>query len=374
MSATGTIPRMIPCVIMMMASTSVLGNDRFYVFAADQKNQQVLGVSVNITNDGILTRQSEPLRLSFGPTSIVAHHRGKRLIVSSTSKDGNRGSPVAAAEVLEAGKLRVVEASWLEQPTGYTSVDRSGRFFLFANYGSGNIGVYRINNNGGVGARVCSLHTPRREAHCILTTRDNRFVYVPCVKEDNALYQYSFDAQTGHLRRLDPLNALPPAMFGPRHVAYHPNLPIAYFSNEQQLGVSVYEIGSEGQLTDTQHAVTMPRRSPFVQGKRDLHASDLVVSPDANRLFVAVRDFVGDEDSVFAFRIESDGRLSQLSRTKVGDIPWKLDLSPDGKYLLASEVADSRLSFYKIHSDGGLSRIAGVDWGAGIRGMAVVTP
>ena len=163
-------------------------------------------------------------------------------------------------------------------------------------------------------------------------------------------------------------------MSGPRHVAYHPTLPIAYFSNEQQLGVSVYAIGSDGQLSDKQHAMTMPRRSPYVKGERGMHASDLVVTPDGTRLFVAVRDFVGDEDSVFTFRVEADGRLSQIARTRVGDIPWKLDLSPNGKLLLVSESADHKLSIYKILPDGKLTRAAETDWHAPVRDMVVSKP
>lgn len=232
--------------------------------------------------------------------------------------------------------------------------------------------VYAIGEQGKVGRLVCSLKTPHPEAHSILTTPDNRFVYIPCVKINNALYQYAFDEKTGQITPLEPFNALPPTMFGPRHVTYHPTLPIVYFSNEQQLGVSLYEIGPDGQLTDQQHATTMPRRSPFEQGKRDLHASDLVLSPNSKCLFVAVRDFNGDEDSVFSFRVEADGKLSLVDRTLVGDIPWKLDMSPSGNYLIVSESGADRLSIFKVHSDGILSRTASIDLPSGATDMSVV--
>ena len=194
------------------------------------------------------------------------------------------------------------------------------------------------------------------------------------VKNNNALFQFAFDARTGKLEPLEPYNAKPPAMFGPRHVAYHPTLPIVYFSNEQQLGVSVFAIGDDGQLTDRQHATTLPRRSPFEKGKRDLHASDLVLSPDGKRLFVAVRDFGGDEDSIFAFRIEVDGKLSLESRTKVGDIPWKLDISPGGEYLIVCESGIRNIAFFEIAPDGSLDRIPNISIPSGTRDMAVQSP
>lgn len=363
------IPRIVFCSLILCATGDAFADDSFYVFAPDQKNQQLLHLSVSTNVDGVSIRQDEPLSLSFGPSSIAVHPDGNHLIVTAS---GNEKPPVATIEILKDSQLRVIESSALSHPSGYTSVDRSGRYFMTSHYGSGAIAVYHINANGSVGDQASSLKTPNTEAHCVLTTFDNRFVYIPCVKNNNAIYQFAFDQVTGRLSPMQPFNASPPAMFGPRHVAYHPTLPIAYFSNEQQLGVSVYQIGSNGQLTDKQHATTMPRRSPFVQGKRDLHASDLAVSPDGKRLFVAIRDFVGDEDSVFTFRVEDDGRLSQIARTKVGDIPWKLDQSPDGKLLLVSESADRRLSIYRIEPGGQLSPAAQLDLNTAARDMVVV--
>ena len=43
-------------------------------------------------------------------------------------------------------------------------------------------------------------------------------------------------------------NANPPAGTGPRHIAYHPTKSIIYFSNEQHLGVSAYDITKSGTL------------------------------------------------------------------------------------------------------------------------------
>lgn len=63
-------------------------------------------------------------------------------------------------------------------------------------------------------------------------TPDNRFVYVPHVKGNNALFQYAFDAATGSIAPLDPVDIGPPEGSGPRHVAYHPDLPLAYFMRQ----------------------------------------------------------------------------------------------------------------------------------------------
>lgn len=357
------------CALLLLSGPDSRGNDTFSVFVPDRLNQQLLSISIRESASGASIIREQKLALPFPPAGIARHPNGEFLVINGASKET---PSVATVNISKNGDMHLVATSVLEQPAGYTSVDRSGRYFMTVHYSSGAIAVYPIDKNGKMGNSVYSQNSPNKEAHCILTTPDNRFVYIPCVKNNNALFQYSFDESTGQLKPLEPFNANPPAMFGPRHVAYHPSLPITYFSNEQQLGVSVYEIGKDGQLTDQQHATTMSRRTPFEQGKRDLHASDLVLSPDGKMLFVAIRDFAGDEDSVFTFRIESDGKLSPIARTKIGDIPWKLDVSPSGRHLIVKDSGDNRLSIYQIKSDGSLSLATSIEMATGSNDIAIV--
>lgn len=347
----------------------LFGSEAFRLFVPDSQNQQLQGYSIRSTSSGLAAEADVPLTLPFSPNGIAVDPKRGALIVT-----GTRDGQTQAATVIPSGSggMDLIGSSALAHSAGYTSVDRSGSYFMSSHYQSGWVAVYRIGKNGVIGSTTTAFKTPNPEAHCIRTTLDNRFAYVPCVKNNNALFQFAFDAKNGKLEPLEPFDAKPPAMFGPRHVAYHPTLPIAYFSNEQQLGVSVYEIDSDGQLTDRQHATTLPRRSPFEKGKRGLHASDLVLSPDGKWLFVAVRDFAGDEDSVFAFRIEADGKLSLANRTKVGDIPWKLDISPQGDYLIVCESGLRRVAFFEIQPDGALARVPSIDIPTGAKDMALL--
>ncbi len=358
-------------IFPLILQTFLLGNDSFRLFVPDPQNQQIKAYSIQSHPSGLVTKAEDSLGLSFSPHGIAIDPKRDSLILTGASA----GNPMSATVVhSKNGGLKLVGSNTLAHPTGYTSVDRTGSYFMSSHYQTGWVAVYRIEKNGIVGDATTTLRTPNPEAHCIRTNPDNRFAYVPCVKNNTALFQFAFDAGTGKLEPLAPYNAKPPAMFGPRHVAYHPTLPIVYFSNEQQLGVSVFAIGDDGQLTDRQHATTLPRRSPFEKGKRDLHASDLVLSPDGKRLFIAIRDFGGDEDSIFAFRIEMDGKLSLESRTKVGDIPWKLDISPGGEYLIVCESGVRNIAFFEIAPDGSLDRIPNISIPSGTRDMAVQGP
>ena len=356
--------------VLLGSVLSAHAAEPFLLCVPNSPEKQIVPLVIDPSGGEAEVRRGAPVELPSGGSGIAYNAHRRQLLVT---KSGKGLSDVTTIQIGKDAGLQLVGSSLLDRPSGYTSVDRTGQFFLTVSYGSGDVAVYQIKKDGIVGAMSDSFVAPRKEAHCLLPTPDNRFAYVPCVKNNNALYQFMFDSDEGTLRPLDPFDARPPAMFGPRHVAYHPSLPIAYFSNEQQLGVSVYEIADNGQLTGIQHAQTMPRRSPFVQGKRGMHASDVVIAPDGKLLFVAVRDFIASEDSVFAFRVGEDGKLSLASRSKVGDIPWKLALSPDGQHLVVSESGDQTLSIWKVLEDGTLQKVLGIDWGSAVRDMVAIS-
>lgn len=366
--------KLLPIIFLGLLQTDTTfaetAKNTFRIFVPNKRDKEISQFIVHKQGQRITIEDAPSLPLSFEPATATIHPNKKHLIITNSGKD----TPTAAsAEITKNGNLQLINSSPLDQPSGYTSIDRSGRFFMTAHYRSGSLSTYKIEDNGKIGKATFTIKTPLKEAHCILTTPDNRFAYIPCVKNNNAIFQYAFNAETGHLTPLTPFDAKPPAMFGPRHIAYHPKLPIAYFSNEQQLGVSAYKIGKDGQLSDIQHATTIARRHPFEKGKRSLHASDILLSHNGKHLFIALRDFISEEDSIFTFRIEADGRLSQTARTPVGDIPWKLALSPDGHNLLVSEITESTLSIFTIQPNGSLTLATKRHWCPNVRDFAVIS-
>jgi 6-phosphogluconolactonase (cycloisomerase 2 family) len=102
-----------------------------------------------------------------------------------------------------------------------------------------------------------------------------------------------------------------------------------------------------------------------------MHASDIAMTGDGKFLFLALRDFAGDEDSVFAFRVAEDGRLRLVSRKRVGNIPWCLRVSPSDSYLLVSESGDGALAVLPIQHDGSLGDAVRLEWGSAVRNMVI---
>jgi 6-phosphogluconolactonase len=196
----------------------------------------------------------------------------------------------------------------------------------------------------------------------VLLPQDGKNLYIPYVKNNLALLQYSYDGDSGKISPLEPKNANPPEGTGPRHMAYHPTLPMVYFSNEQGVGLSVYHRQANGQLKIKQDINILPQG----MSKIGLSASDLLITPDGKFLFAGLRGHKQNFDHISRYRVLEDGRAEFLGLTKAEKVPWALTLSPDGKYLMVSATLGSSLNAYRILPGGNLQEVDSLAWDTGI--------
>ena len=328
----------------------------FHIYAPSRKSNSLWVVEATPAGDKLDLKVSEQVDLGFSAATIAAHPFKKQFYVTSNrgAEDGN--TPAALVNHTRDG----ISLSAFTTAHGYSylSLDRRNRFLLGCNYGDGFIDVYSLNNEGLPGDLISSLNEGRKAAHCVLPSRDNRFVYIPYVKDSNALYQYHFDPDTGALTAMATLDAGPPEGTGPRHLAYPPTQPILYFSNEQHLGVSVYDKADDGQLTIRQ-VCDITGATPPEEG---VSSSDIVVTPNGRFLFAGIRGHKHDFDFISRYLILGDGRVRHLGLTKADKIPWGLALSPDGNWLLATGFEAGTLMAYKVEHNGDLSRAGTLNW------------
>ncbi len=219
------------CIVCLLSSGPFAIAD-FKAYLPSRTTRQLWIVQATEKDDKLSLDVDEKIDLGFSPATIVAHPEAPLLYVSTNVGDeGN--SPAAIVTLNSNGDYRSHEPFALEHGYAYLSLDRNKNFLLGADYGGGHIDVYPIDQHGKPGLRVSFLDEGRNAAHAVLPSPGNRFVYIPYVKDSNAILQYAFNSSTGTLTPLDPPNANPPKGTGPRHITYHPTLPFVYFSNEQ---------------------------------------------------------------------------------------------------------------------------------------------
>ena len=342
-------------------------DDSFHVFAPSRTSNKLLVVKATPSEGKLKLELSRGIDLGFPAATVVAHPKKPLLYVaaSRTEKDETQG---AVVRLNPDGSYSGHETVSLDHGYSYLGLDRASNFLLGVNYFEGFVDVYALTKAGSVGEPVAALNEGRRNAHCVLPTPDNKFVYIPYVKDANALYQYAFDGESGELTPLKPLNAGPPEGTGPRHLAYHPSKPIVYFSNEQHLGVSAYDIAGSGRLKLRQ--VCDAVGDDF--DKEGVSSSDIAITADGRYLFAGIRGHTKDFDRISRYRVKPDGSLELLGLTPADKIPWGLALSPDGGYLMATSFQGGTLTAFRIGEDGGLTKAGSLAWDKNISDLVTV--
>ncbi|HBJ39075.1 MAG TPA: hypothetical protein DDZ51_30885 [Planctomycetaceae bacterium] len=362
---------LITALLCVGMSGMSLAAEPFRIYAPSSKTQSLWIVDAVPKQDGGLELKiAEKRDLGF-PGGVIAGHPEKPLLYVAGG-GGERGKvPGAVVTLATNGSYASHHRIDLNDDAAYLSLDRSGKFLLGVSYGNGRLNVYRLGEDGLPGKAVTTVDEGKKEAHCVLVSPDNKFIYVPYVKANLALLQYRFDASSGTVTPLDPLNANPPPGTGPRHLVYHPTLPMVYFTNEQGIGLSTYERLSDGQLALRQDIAILPEG----MSKEGLSASDLEITPDGKFIFAGLRGHSQDFDRIARYRVREDGQAELLGLTPTDKIPWGLALSPDGEYLVVSAYTGATLSAYRITTEGGLEKAASLSWDAEISDLlTLATP
>jgi 6-phosphogluconolactonase (cycloisomerase 2 family) len=343
-------------------STVGFAADAFRVYAPCGKRQTLWIVdAVPKVDGGLELRVAEKRDLGIHGSAIATHPNKPLLYIAGGG--GERGQVPGAVVVLsQNGGYASHQRVDLNDGAAYLSLDRSGQFLFGVSYGNGRLNVYRLDQDGLPGKAVATVDEGKKEAHCVLISPDNKFLYIPYVKSNLALLQYRFDTSTGAVTPLDPLNANPPKGTGPRHLVYHPRLPMVYFTNEQGIGLSTYQRHADGQLSLRQDIAILPEG----MSKEGLSASDLAITPDGKFVFAGLRGHSQDFDRIARYRVGEDGQAELLGLTAADRIPWGLTLSPDGEYLLVSAYTGATLTAYRITTAGELEKAASLSWDAEI--------
>lgn len=329
---------------------------KFHVYAPSRTSGKLLIVEATPgADDRLALKLVEEVKLGCPVATIAKHPTEPMLYMAPVFGEEGKGAVVS---LQASGLYQKHSEALFSHPCAYLSLDRTHRFLFGVDYGKGFVDVYALDAAGALGQRVAALNEGIRNAHCLITTPDNQFAYVTYVKETNAIHQYRFDAASGQLTALEPINANPPEGTGPRHMAYHPSKPIVYFSDEQHLGVSAYNIEKSGALKLRQVCDAFGKN----ESKEGVSASDILLTPDARFLFVGIRGHTRPFDWISRYRVKGDGELEFLGLTPADKIPWGFTFSPDGSYLLVTAFEGATLTAFKISETGDLTKAGSVAW------------
>jgi 6-phosphogluconolactonase len=301
---------------------------------------------------------------AFGPVAVAAelpnptfqalHPNGRVLYSVSEVRDatGRHGGSVHAFTIdRNTGALGRLNGQSSEGAGPcHVSVDRTGRCVMAANYSSGGVVAFPVDRDGRLRAASSAIQhsgsgpDPKRQqgphAHSITPSPDNRFALAADLGLDRVMI-YRLDPAAGRLTPGAPPWAAVPPGHGPRHVAFHPTLPMLYVVNEMGNTVTAFSIGGpDCALREEQTLTTLAAGFEGENTGADIH-----VHPSGRFLYSSNRG----EDSIAVFGIGGDGRLAPLGRqATLGRCPRNFAIDPSGAWLLAAHQESDSIVLFRI--------------------------
>src|SRR5262244_3870106 len=151
----------------------------------------------------------------------------------------------------------------------HLSIDPTARWIVTANYSAGSVGVVPIEEDGSLGPRSDLVDLPgepgpdrKQQAsshpHNAVFDPGGRFIAVPDKGLDR-VFVFRLDAANGKLMPNDPPFVATRAGAGPRHIAFHSQMPLAYVINELDSSVTTYRFDAQrGSLQPIQILPSIP--------------------------------------------------------------------------------------------------------------------
>ncbi|MBL8207294.1 MAG: beta-propeller fold lactonase family protein [Blastocatellia bacterium] len=253
----------------------------------------------------------------------------------------------------KSGKLKYIGRGPLVDSMPFISTDRTGRHLFAASYPGHKLTVNPINAQGIVQPTQQVLEK-QTNAHSMLPDKQNRFVLAATLGND-LLNVFKFDAKTG---KLEPHSSTTvQAKTGPRHFVFHPNGKLVYLLGELDATVHVFDWDARnGQLKEKQSVSAL---LPGTTGR--IGAADIHITPNGKFLYATERT----SNALAGFKVNAkDGTLSLIEFVPTETQPRTFSIDSSGRYLLVAGQRSHRLSSYQIDaSTGKLTKLK--DYAAG---------
>ncbi|MCA1324734.1 lactonase family protein [Herbaspirillum sp. alder98] len=238
----------------------------------------------------------------------------------------------------------------------HLAIDPTGRYVVVSNHLGSSLAVLPLAADGSLQemTQLVTLEGPigphrveqkLSKPHFNPFDPSGNFVVVPDKGLDRT---FSFHFADGRLTPAQVPFAVARETSGPRHIVFHPRLPMAYIVNELDSTVTTYAYAADnGSLAPLQIVSTLPET--FTGNSR---ASEIDIDRTGHFLFASNRGY----DSIASYVI--DQKTGLLKATAVvqtqGKTPRFFTITPDNRFLYAlNEDSDSIVAFI-VHADGTL--------------------
>ena len=359
------MPKIVVLFLLVCPITAVRAQ-QFYLFVGTYTNSGNLGDNPKLDSSGSKGIYVYRFDAATGTTKLLSHTEGvcnpsylalapdgHHVYACTESRMKGMGSLSAFEFDRAAGTLRFIN----KVPSGgdnpaYVSVDSSGRWVVVANYTGGSFSVCPIRADGGLGAAVQRLafeghgvnlqRQDKSHVHSAVFSPEMRHLYIQDLGLDR-VSMYPFGAEgampvdTMGVKRVAAVPGV-----GPRHLIFGPDGRYAYLIEEMGGAVDVYHYdAATGRLDSIQRIAAHPDTAGGSWRSSDIH-----LTPDGRFLYASNRA----ESSITLFSVDSDkGTLERIGYTPTfGKEPRNFTIDPTGSWLLVGDQESNTVVVYHL--------------------------
>ncbi|WP_203623251.1 MULTISPECIES: lactonase family protein [unclassified Lacticaseibacillus] len=291
--------------------------------------------------------EAEPYITGIGsPTYLAVSKANAAYLVDAADGKGglaafdlNQTPPQLLNTVLEPGTS-----------PAHVSIDEKRQLVFAANYHEGRVNVYKINAD----RTLTPTDVARHHGHGPLPEQDASHVHFAALTPDGRLAVIDLGTDEVYTYPVDDAGKLgTPAIlklapgFGPRHLVFHHDKPIAYLLGELSSQISVLQYDpATGGFTQGQTQKTIPADWTKHNG-----AAAIRISSDSRFIYATNRGY----NSVVVYSVSEDGlELTEVQQISTeGDFPRDANLDLTENYLLAVNQNTSNATLYSRDSGSG---------------------
>jgi 6-phosphogluconolactonase len=362
-SAAALVRGVFTMVFAMIASAASAAT---YMYVGNAGTNEIVVLSLDPKNGDLkeIEKITVPGITKAGGSIPMAVSPSKKFLYA-----GFRGEPlVAAAFAIDAktGKLKHLGNGTLAHSMAYIATDRSGKFLLGASYPGHMVTVNPIGADGLVQA-VKQTVPNLQNSHAILTDKSNKHVLAPSLGLDQ-MSQFKFDPATGTLTPNAPPAAKTAEKAGPRHFRFSGNEKFVYLLTELHAAIYVFpydaKAGTLGKAVQVVNA--MPPNSQLKPWAADIH-----LTPNGKFLYASERT----TSTLSVFRVDAaTGLITQIDTVPTEQQPRAFEIDPTGKFLyVVGEKSDSMTSYAIDPASGKLAKLKQYPIGKNPNWIEIVT-
>jgi 6-phosphogluconolactonase len=221
------------------------------------------------------------------------------------------------------------------------SISPDGKYLLGANYNEGNVDVYPIGDDGKASASSQTVATGSH-AHSVRFDQEGKVLVAN--EGSDTISHLTFNG--GMLSAATPPTS---ASFSPRHLAFHPNGTVFVVSERGDF-ITAYSRAENGSLNQIWQKPRLDSGQPTANTGADIH-----LTPDGRTLYASNR---GQSNTIVMYDIRGAEPVLLGHVSTRGTTPRNFAVDPEGQFLLVGNHGDQKtLALFRIESDGKLTEV-----------------